>query len=495
MKKHSFDPSLHIDFEWKSRGVDFLTLMPSTFTDLDFLRTQDFEELVDELAMESPNICFEPLAQYLEGYNYQLWELDFLDDNCYLAIVPESKKAVFTEYWEPECTPLLIKAPREKIAKKMPSQKLNLTVDSYRLYSWSEITSLSFDCPLAFVAQTDDEDNEYAELTNFSTWPPRAEKVSGIEPKELALWSPFAQVNGRDIWKQEVDFNIKRRDCYFQFSEVIATDPWSFVPLSSKLTESLGESVVMEGFFLHISQQVSGKKTFHEITAVYSDRQEVWLRSTQNFKLVPFDNGKDVLVIHLANKVQYSVANGPLTLGDLKDFPLRPHNYGRNVFLIHDQEMIFFNEISKRHVNDSSLRENRLQLCRLNLKNGALRKFPLNGFWTEQKILADNFEDDFLLKSFDGFVDVCKGPECWWIFNHVTNSTGKTDPAWIWNSITDEVLKIQSIDFPRESPRFMYVAALQRYIASVNGSIILLREDLLDTLRQRKNDRLESASV
>jgi hypothetical protein len=104
----------------------------------------------------------------------------------------------------------------------------------------------------------------------------------------------------------------------------------------------------------------------------------------------------------------------------------------------------------------------------------------LTDFVSEQKLnlkfLKSQPDDYITYRSFDGNLQIYQGHDAWWILNHLTNAHGKTDICWMWNTETDEYIKITPRDFPREEPSIHYIPSLQRYVANHSCRLDLLTD-------------------
>jgi hypothetical protein len=93
------------------------------------------------------------------------------------------------------------------------------------------------------------------------------------------------------------------------------------------------------------------------------------------------------------------------------------------------------------------------------------------------------------VKSFEGFITAEKGHADWLVLNYISNNTGKHDLAWLWNTATDEILKIQEKDLPRIEPVISYIPAIDRYVADESCRTYLLVE--FEEIQKREKFWLE----
>jgi hypothetical protein len=122
--------------------------------------------------------------------------------------------------------------------------------------------------------------------------------------------------------------------------------------------------------------------------------------------------------------------------------------------------------------------ERRLTLHLFNFTTGALRSVLLEDFVTKGRVnlnIYRNQPNNYVpFDSVDGTVEISRGHDDWWIFGCRTNRLGKTDRAWMWNSVTNQWLRITPQDFPREQPAIRYLGSLGRYVADDSCQLDLL---------------------
>jgi hypothetical protein len=150
--------------------------------------------------------------------------------------------------------------------------------------------------------------------------------------------------------------------------------------------------------------------------------------------------------------------------------------YGEAV-LFDPETLLYFSEAIAANA-ESSMEERRLTLNLYNFRNASHRCVYLEDFATKSRVNVAYLRNEpkrFLARtSVEGNVEISRGHGDWWVLGHQTNMSGKTDPAWMWNSSTNEWLRFASEEFPRERPAIYYLASLDRYVATESCHVDLL---------------------
>jgi hypothetical protein len=143
-----------------------------------------------------------------------------------------------------------------------------------------------------------------------------------------------------------------------------------------------------------------------------------------------------------------------------------------------DEDTVIY--FSEREVENLAARstERRLTLNLLNVRSGSRRWVNLDEFVTKSRrnlAFGRNQPSNYVpYNDVGGNVSISRGHDDWWILGHQTNLTGKTDPAWIFNTNTNECFRLTPQDFPRQQPDIRYLPSLGRYVANESCKLSLL---------------------
>ena len=493
MANEQFDASVVVDIDWKSPGEEFIPVLQATYPDIECLHTTQFEDLAQHLARQSPDNCFQPLADYLNDFEYNLFSVKFQGDSFTVAIVPNLESEDFMEYWQQDFiidetldiyeTPSVelitpSKGLNNKRALTTPIKKVNWVEDVLANAEYGGLLFFNGECSIYKVNFENENQDQFSKFIDFSSWPPTNLNLpdSQLHPTFARTWIPAYISSNKNIWKKETNTSAGER---FQFHQVESVNPWvtkSLLPANKFISSIYFESKLFGDAILHVAEIEERGRTLFQLLKIDNQTVEVWHESINPLQVISNPDQTHCLAIDGTRR--YALINGPAKSDDFKMLPAKMLDQPNNVFFINHDEIIFFSEVQAPNADQPGYVERTLQMNKLNLITGTYQNTLLNGFRSEQKISTKVFTSDpdikFTHRSFEGSLFVHKGHRDWWILNHQTNSFGTTDIAWIWNSKTDEVIKVSQKDIPKDTPVIIYMKALQRYLGNGSCRISLL---------------------
>lgn len=491
-----------ISIDWKFPGRDYMGFFPDNYPELPFLFSQEWEDLCDEVANEMPENLFDQFSPFLAAYGYELWNLDDSSDSYNLCIVATTDVKPFISFWSnhqidegqffysPERVgveaALAVKSvKRAKISK--PKQKKTLIADvDYHLeyggirdrdlrqrqvvdyesdgqtfYAIADLDKFPFETIDAdgFYKKLDDGFSYYPVYTRapFNYWEetppqPKSKNKSQSQTKRLVLIKDFNDFSCEPIIGAEFPENNYLYSAAVGESLFLVDDQTLY-----KIVGTHFEKICDVDF--HISNLFALNET--EVLLIYSN----------------YENSR-VLLIDSTAKSFRELSNGfdPV-----------------DAFVINQDEIGFIETTKSPHPQADYIFQQKAFLCRLNLRSQTIKKAALEGLHHEYKwdlaLLKSQSSNKISVKSFEGFITVEKGHADWLILNYVSNSAGKHDLAWLWNTTTDEILKIQEKDLPRIEPVISYIPAINCYVADESCRTYLLVE--FEEIQKRDKIRLE----
>jgi hypothetical protein len=487
-----------ISIDWKSVGNDYLEFFPDTYPDLAFLQGDAWEALCDELATEMPESVFDPLSGLLARHGYELWNANDGSDMYHLAIVragedPDFKARLLTiddDEGEPvdieperlglEGARAALNAPRKKSRKKAQFDPiaetdyhntyggLGIGRNTHRLVEYEEngqsyrgiadLTVFPFEIEDAQPVYTllDQKHSFYALYTNgpiqYWTWqnpPQKGRKVPAVQ--QIIAIDDFASGQWR-----VVDGTAVGPDTFI-YGEGCEDTLFALLPI----LDAQGAIVQGRQSLCRIRDAVCTPVAdlACDIAALVPiNRDEV---------LVSFSGDKSyLLLIDTANGQQRRLSAG----GEDMDTP----------FVINDDEIGFITLASRAHAELDYINEHTAYLNRLNIRNGNLQRAELTGLHNEfshnPTVLRDQPLKKIKVRSFEGFIKAGRGHEGWVVLTYLTTYSGKYDRAWLWNTATEDVVKITAKECPRLEPfLFHYLPARNRYVADSSCRLDLLK--------------------
>lgn len=476
---------------------------PDNYPELPFLFSQEWEDLCDEVANEMPENLFDQFSPFLTAYGYELWNLDDSSDSYNLCIVATADVKPFVEFWSnhpiddeghffynPERVgveaALAIK-PDKKAAISKPKQKKNLIADVDYHLEYGGIR---------------DRDLLQRQVVDYETDGQTFYAVADLDK------FPFETIDAEGFYKQLEDG--------FSYYPVYTREPFNYweetppQPKGKRKNQSRTKRLVNIKDFNNFSCEAITGAEFPENNYLYRaafgerlflvDGQTLYKVVGIHFeKICDVDfhasnllalNENDVLLIYS----NYENSRILLINCAIKSI----HEISRGVdpvdaFVINQDEIGFIATEKTPHPQANYIFQQKAFLCRLNLRSQTIRRAPLEGLHHEYKwdlaLLKSQPSNKIIVKSFEGFITVEKGHADWLVLNYISNQTDKHDLAWLWNTTTDEVLKIQEKDLPRIEPVISYIPAIGRYVADESCRTYLLVE--FEEIQKREKFRLE----
>jgi hypothetical protein len=223
----------------------------------------------------------------------------------------------------------------------------------------------------------------------------------------------------------------------------------------------------------------------NELWQVGQSSAKLVYKSEKEISVYSFPDKKRFLVLENAEiyHLGYTDEKGLAVLDTVKGtrLPTPIMNNGFNTLICNDNEVIYASDYIRPNITRPEYQETFLCLNRIDLNTNKHRVSFLDGFWSEQtlnpKIFTSDPDQKFQFKSFEGDLKIDRGHDDWVILNHTTNSFGIIDIAWVWNTKSNQLLKVPKKDLTSiEKPTIHYFRKLGRYIANVSNNVYLLRE-------------------
>lgn len=309
-----FDPSAYIAFDYKSSGDYFLPLLQAGFP-YPCLHASEFEDLVDELAGDMADGCFQRVADHIAPDELGLWKMGFGEDTTYLAVVPHVHVDQFKQYWsgpfkqdpdfEYHIVPRLrLVAPGKGAVPAAPKKAKRPTLIE-DVYPCESMLELDIDCPVSLVWERQTDKANEGRFVDFSVWPPVDVPVPGTreDRRFVSEWRPLFWRGERDLWRQRVrDDSIGVHENRFRLVQVDRISPWTpvFLGGGAVIGDAHFNSKVVDGAVLHVSETVGKKgKPEYAIMRISADRCESWYTTRKPLQLYPFpDSARRVLHGH-----------------------------------------------------------------------------------------------------------------------------------------------------------------------------------------------------
>lgn len=464
-----FQPSAYIAFDYTSPGDCFLPLVQAAFP-YPCLHAPGFEDLIDALAGDIADTCYQRLADFIAADELGLWKMGFGEDTTYLAVVPHAHAEQFKHYWsgpfkqdpdfEYHIAPRLrLVAASKDAARAAPANtgRSSLVED---VYPCESMLALDIDRPVCRVWEPDSGKVTVGRFVDFSVWPPQDVPVPGMDEDRrfMAQWRPLYQRAERKLWQQRVrDDGIGVHESRFRLVQLDRMSPWSpvFLGGGTVLADGCFNSKVTRSSVLHVSETAGSKgKVAYEVVRIGADNCERWHTSRKPLQLYPFPDSSRCLVV--AGQDQMAIVEGPFGNDAFFRLPKQMHGYEDNVITLANDAIVYFTDTK------SALRMNWLDPDTMRHQSALLK-----GFGNRQTI-------DGAVHATFGNLQVCQGHDSWWIFNHRSNQFGSSDIAMFWNADTNQAFKIEARDMPRQHPTIVYVRALGRYVALDHRSVSLM---------------------
>jgi hypothetical protein len=464
-----FQPSAYLAFDYKSSGDYFLPLLQAGFP-YPCLQAPCFEDLVDELAGEMADSCFQRLANYIAGDDLGLWKMGFGEDTTYISVVPHAYVEQFKLYWsgpfkqdpdfEYHTVPRLRLVAASKDAAPAAPGKAKRPSLVEDIYPCEAMLELDIDRPVCLVWEAHTDKTKEGRFVDFSVWPPKELPVPDMreDRRFVAEWRPLYQRAERRLWQQRVrDDGIGVHESRFRLVQLDRIAPWSpvFLGGGTVLADAYFNSKVTSSAVLHVSETAGSKgKVEYQVVRIGADSCDTWHTSRKPLQLYPFPDSGRCLVVE--GQERMAIVEGPFGAGDFFRLPKQMHGYESNVITLADDVIVYFTDTK------SAVRMNWLDPNTMRHQSALLK-----GFGNHQTV--DGAEHATF-----GNLQVCQGHDNWWILNHCSNQFGSNDIAMFWNAQTGQAFKIEARDMPRQHPTIMYVRALGRYVALDHRSVSLM---------------------
>jgi hypothetical protein len=511
-KQKRLDPAVHIHLDWKCNGNDVFGMFPGLYPSLKCLQSTEYETLADELAFEGGEASMGALAAFLEPHKLELWNINDHGDNYRLAIVQTKHIDAFVEFWKSDeasldadehedgdeeaydfsfdlerIAPVAHRGVEQELSdqteaepstKKKPKGKakparIDVVEDQFFHLSYGGI-SFWTGIDRYWV---ENRETRAHDLLDFSSWPPKRLVVGSVERESRSGgWKVrprlIGRVGGVDLW--QVDGTPKgNHPSVHRFVTVPSFDPLEIHPWAdeSKRYSSIysAGATAGEAVYVHTSGGPESG-TVHRVTA--SGEDELYTYDSYEGEHSLLALGVDRCLLLVGEKKFRILGHGAP-----KKWTKLPGKLYGEIHLFDQQTLIYFSETTAKG-SGGHFDERRLTLNLYNFATSSHRSVLLEDFVTKGRVNLNMRRDQpnnyIPFNSVDGNVEIARGHGDWWILGCRTNMSGKTDRAWMWNSVTNECLRITPQDFPREQPAIRYLASLGRYVADDSCQLDLL---------------------
>jgi hypothetical protein len=484
-----------ISIDWKSAGNDYLGLFQTRYGDLAFLHSTEFDALMDELAFAIPETVFDGLSAFLAGHGFQLWNVNTLDDNYNLYIVadqdaPKRKKSVlkelvgevyagaFVERLAPESAR---EALAEKQSKTRQSKKKKLppiTKDSEQLVDGH---LQPFGNSARFVMSFYNDANILERVVvDAGTWPLQDVAASGFLAATQTMDCRVLYGSDKVTFIAVSEGHKHEQICAVCDFETPTLDTWGNEPTSpSRLASCVG----FGDRLFYISRGVSAKRKHRNWAEMDAEERNqraalMMMSGGQTVELAKLEK-VPMLMIALSERQLVAFYGHHDTADHFAIFDVDTGEFGPDVALIspamqsvvrlNADEFVYCTTNSQPHDTYPAMEVKTGFLCRVNCRTGEQRSAKLDGlcnaYTWDAAILRTQAPDKHKILCFHGFLELKKGHEDWVVLNYLSDFPGPTAVAWLWNSTTDEIVKITGQDFPREEPKLFYNQYLGCYMA------------------------------
>lgn len=473
--KPRFEVLVHID--WKTPGSELLALLQHYYPDIGVLGGASFEGLLDELAHEMPEVCFEALAPALAREGYDLWNLDAGGDDYRPVIVPADRREAFAMYWqdrrsEPRFTPTLIEPPKpaaERKRSKPKRSKLDWLQEVHDYPGPTHVAEYNYRDGWAAITEQDDE-RWLCFLIDYNSWPPVEQdmlehRTDGLDGADLQLLDANAQ---RSLWKRRV-----------KSGDYSSQDRYTYEIRQGEDIRDFGPPLLEWPGFEEPCQVADGEIFERERLYQPEHLTRIWRISEQANDCI-FEYPDDLTVLPIGpRRLLFMQHNGPLCWIWNQDSgqatAARPmpvadgYSLRASTAYLGGDEILLFSEDKRPNSEDPRYHDTVLRAWRFNVVTGATTKALLDGFGSElqqdTRLLATQPKHMITLRTFYGKVHVSRGHGDWWVWNYQANTFGSQTLAWLWNASSNQVLKLSSQDIRRIRPHIRYLPAQDRYLA------------------------------
>lgn len=500
-KQEYFEKIVSID--WKFPGRDYMGFFPDNYPELPFLFSQEWEDLCDEVANEMPENLFDQFSPFLAAYGYELWNLDELSDSYNLCIVAAGDAKAFAEFWSNyaldeeenifyhperlgvEAAAQVNKGKQPENSK--PEQKKTLIADVDHHLEYGGIRDRQLLQRQLIDYESDGQ--TYYGVADIDKFPFETVEAEGFYKKldEGFSYYPIYTRAPYNYWEEtspqaggkKKNIASKKRLVFIKNFNEFLCEPISGAEFPND--NYLSRAAFGKSLFL------LDNKTLYKVVETHLEKICDLDFSASNLLAL---NENEIVLIY--NNSEHSriilVDSDNKSLHELKcGFALA------DTFVINQNEIGFIETDTFPHPQADYIFQQNAFLCRFNIRTQTVKKAALEGLHHEYKwnlaMLKSQPANKITVKSFEGFISVERGHEEWLILNYISNSTGKHDLAWLWNTATDEILKIREKDLPRIEPVISYIAAIDRYVADTSCRSYLLVE--FEEIQRREKCQLD----
>ena len=515
------DHHLIIGIDWKFVGRDYLAFFPDRYGELDFLRSEAFEQICDELANELPENCFPVLSSFLGGYGYELWNINTGGDDYALLIaasgegeaacaacLPDLDEDGELEHYAferlaPDALPIM---PSRKSAQKtLPPIAVEDSWHSDYAGVWRD------DLRFTVLAYHDDEGEPFTQLVDLETFPLEGIDAHGFFALTDGGHGLFPRHNAGNGQYWEWQKPQKRKIAYDQRMSGLAFITDYDAPHINEVDHSVRldvDNLQWAGCRSALFQTVKLREqaSWHDPETPFfgampqdAKRTAALLRieGTECRHIANLHD--DAFILPLSEHTVVVIENpqiqddgGPnparpvFHLVDCRSRQLLSHGYfpfegywsDGGIVALDADEIVYVRTTTAPHPDHSALREATGWLVRFNLKTGQWRQAMLDGlhddYTTNMAVLRHARPDRYRVRSFEGSLCLERGHDDWLILNYITSSAGKHDLAWLWNSRDDQVVRITAQDFPRREVTIHWHKGKSRYVANDSCRLSLL---------------------
>lgn len=489
-----------VQIDWKTSGGEFLPLFPMMFPKIKCFKTQEFNDLIDELAHESPTNCFGPLADFLASFDLDLWNMNSGADDYHLLVTKTSEREKFKKKFiqdqlkladqegpesevefsfELEQLEPTIKSTSKKKTnsmgktdKKPGAKKIDWFTDFFEYDKYVSVSPFDFfDSCHDFLEQIDNKTKVY--LFDYKEWPPVQKEMTNVfgelkTPSGLRLAYKDADIS---IWKKVVKTD---REKHLDWYKLVTLQGKEVVDFCKQPLEILGfyETMIVLGqvaFKVSTEHDLVKHTANHRLYRISKNEATIIMKSSQSLTLVKLDEQK--LLILSSESLDYKVWDDTSKQFTFQGkLPFEPYST-EAVASLGGDEILFFHRFEKINVESGSyqIKDSFMKACKFNYKTGRNVTAPLEKFGSIQKTDIRGLKSQpahfITYQSFEGNLMISPGHGDWWVWNLLTNSYGTKTVVWFWNQKTDEILKIDSKRLPKFEPTILWAPKLNCYLS------------------------------
>lgn len=334
---------------------------------------------------------------------------------------------------------------------------------------------------IACETEAGDDGSSTLFVIDCDTWPPAEQDMSELRPDVDGAHLMLVGVEGgRRYWRHLLERSDHGGHDVFQY-EVSAGDRFS--PFGPQLTGDFYalDCVISDGVLYGLHRLDDGRIG---VTRVDGDAVTSLFAPERNVVLTALGPGRLLISVHDphmtdAQDARYWLWDERDGLSAARRYPAVPVHVESALAWLGGDEILFCSRTSTPHANNLAGHEHTLHLHRFDVRTGAHRSAPLEGFGSVMKFDARVFvtqpKQPVVVRSFEGAVDIRRGGEGWWVLNYRTQSIGKRTICWLWHEASDAVVPITSSDLPGQDVlAVLYSQGLAGYLVSVPHAVFRL---------------------